>query len=106
MSKIVIRQFKSAIGQKESARQTLEALGLRRPGNVVVREDSATVRGQIRKIAHLVRVHDDRRTSEVEVENERRAASQPAPAEARKPAAKGWQRRTKVTEAEASGSAS
>ena len=80
MSKVVIRQFKSAIGQKESARQTLEALGLRRPGNVVVREDGPTVRGQIRKIAHLVRVHDDRRTGEVEVENERRAAQPQATA--------------------------
>ena len=58
MSKIVIRQHKSAIGEKESARQTLASLGLRRPGNWVEREDSATVRGMLRRIAHLVHVEE------------------------------------------------
>lgn len=56
MSKLVIRQHKSAIGEKHAAQQTLESLGLRRPGNVVEREDSATLRGQLRKVAHLVHV--------------------------------------------------
>jgi large subunit ribosomal protein L30 len=102
MSKVVIRQYKSAIGQKVAARQTLEALGLRRPGNIVVREDSATLRGQIRKIAHLVEVRADRREQDVEVEQERRAQPQAA----KKSEAKGWQRRRKAAEAEASGSAS
>ena len=97
MSKVVIRQYKSAIGQKESARETLAALGLRRPGNVVVREDSPSVRGQIRKIAHLVEVRADRRTENVDVENDRRGAAQPVAktqAEART-----WQRRRKADEA-------
>ena len=58
MSKITIRQHKSAIGEKLAARQTLESLGLRRPGNVVEREDSVTLRGQLRRIAHLVRVEE------------------------------------------------
>lgn len=58
MSKLMIRQHKSAIGEKAAARQTLESLGLRRPGNTVEREDSATLRGQLRKIAHLVRVEE------------------------------------------------
>ena len=105
MSKVVIRQFKSAIGQKESARQTLEALGLRRPGNVVVREDSPTVRGQIRKIAHLVRVHDDRRTGEVEVENERRTPQPEATAKPAETAVSGRRRHGKPV-AKMSGSAS
>ncbi len=56
MSKLVIRQYKSAIGEKIAARQTLQSLGLRRPGNTVEREDSATLRGQLRKIAHLVEI--------------------------------------------------
>ena len=60
MTKVTIRQYKSAIGQKESARQTLASLGLKRPGNVVEREDSATLRGQLRKIAHLVAVEEKR----------------------------------------------
>lgn len=58
MTKLVIRQYKSAIGEKESARQTLASLGLRRPGNTVEREDSATLRGQLRKIAHLVEIQE------------------------------------------------
>ena len=58
MSKVVIRQYKSAIGQRDAARQTLESLGLRRPGNVVERDDSPSLRGQLRKIAHLVTVEE------------------------------------------------
>ena len=58
MSKLVIRQYKSAIGSKIAARETLASLGLRRPGNVVEREDSPSLRGQLRKIAHLVQVDE------------------------------------------------
>jgi large subunit ribosomal protein L30 len=54
VSKLTIRQYKSAIGSKIAARETLASLGLRRPGNVVEREDSATLRGQLRKVNHLV----------------------------------------------------
>ena len=97
MSKVVIHQYKSAIGQKESARETLAALGLRRPGNVVVREDSPSVRGQIRKIAHLVEVRADRRTENVDVENDRRGAAPPVAKT--KAEAKTWQRRRKADEA-------
>jgi len=106
MSKVVIRQYKSAIGQKEAARQTLESLGLRRPGNTVVREDSATLRGQIRKIAHLVEVRADRREQDVEVEQERRAEPKATQAAPKKHEAKKWQRRQKAAEAQASGSPS
>jgi large subunit ribosomal protein L30 len=58
VSKLVIRQHKSAIGEKAKQRETLASVGLRRPGNVVEREDSATLRGQLRKIAHLVSVEE------------------------------------------------
>ena len=58
MSKLVIRQYKSAIGSKIAARETLASLGLRRPGNVVEREDSPSLRGQLRKIAHLVHIDE------------------------------------------------
>ena len=58
MSKLVIRQYKSAIGEKDKQQKTLESLGLRRPGNVVEREDSVTLRGQLRKVAHLLNVED------------------------------------------------
>lgn len=58
MSKLLIRQHKSAIGEKAAARETLASLGLRRPGNIVEREDSVTLRGQLRKVAHLIRVEE------------------------------------------------
>ncbi|HUQ42555.1 MAG TPA: 50S ribosomal protein L30 [Candidatus Limnocylindrales bacterium] len=58
MSKLLIRQHKSAIGEKDAAIQTLASLGLRRPGNFVEREDSVTLRGQLRRIAHLVHIED------------------------------------------------
>jgi len=60
VSKLTIRQYKSAIGSRIAARETLASLGLRRPGNVVEREDSPTLRGQLRKIAHLVHVEDEK----------------------------------------------
>ena len=50
----MIRQHKSSIGEKDAAVQTLRSIGLRRPGNRVEREDSPTLRGQLRKTAHLV----------------------------------------------------
>jgi len=60
VSKLTIRQYKSAIGSRIAARETLASLGLRRPGNVVEREDSPSLRGQLRKIAHLVHVEDEK----------------------------------------------
>ena len=58
MTKLVIRQHKSAIGEKDAQMKTLASVGLKRPGNVVEREDSPTLRGQLRKIAHLVTVEE------------------------------------------------
>jgi large subunit ribosomal protein L30 len=58
VSKLIIRQHKSAIGEKDAAIETLASLGLRRPGNTVEREDSATLRGQLRKVAHLINVEE------------------------------------------------
>ena len=71
MSKLLIRQHKSAIGEKEAARQTLESLGLRRPGNFVEREDSATLRGQLRRVAHLISVEEPRGGKEPSAVKER-----------------------------------
>lgn len=56
MKRLVVVQRRSAIGEKEAARGTLRALGLRRPGMRVHHEDSAQVRGMLRKVAHLVDV--------------------------------------------------
>jgi large subunit ribosomal protein L30 len=61
---LVIRQHKSAIGEKAGAKRTLQALGLRRTGQEVEHADSKVVRGMIRRVAHLVDVSETDANSE------------------------------------------
>lgn len=56
MPELVVTQRKSGIGEKEGARGTLRALGLRRPGDTVHLEDSPQLRGMLRRVSHLVKV--------------------------------------------------
>ncbi|HEY8656803.1 MAG TPA: 50S ribosomal protein L30 [Candidatus Limnocylindria bacterium] len=63
MSRVQIRQHKSAIGEKAGARRTLTALGLRRTGGRVSHEDSPTLRGMLRRVAHLVEVGEEKSRS-------------------------------------------
>ncbi len=58
MTRLVIRQHRSSIGEKIAARRTLVALGLRRTGQTVEQTDSDAVRGMLRRVAHLVEVTD------------------------------------------------
>jgi large subunit ribosomal protein L30 len=56
VTRLVIRQHRSSIGEKIAARRTLVALGLRRTGQIVEQADTNAVRGMLRKVAHLVEV--------------------------------------------------
>jgi large subunit ribosomal protein L30 len=56
MTRLEIRQHKSSIGEKPAAKGTLQALGLKRPGQSVSHEDTPALRGMLRKVAHLVEV--------------------------------------------------
>ena len=56
MSKLTVTQIKSAIGQNPHNRGTLRSLGLGRIGQTNELQDSDTLRGKLRKVAHLVRV--------------------------------------------------
>ena len=58
MATIRIQQIKSKIGYPVDQKRTLEALGLRKIGQVVEKEDSPALRGMIRKVHHLVTVID------------------------------------------------
>ena len=58
MATIKIQQIKSKIGYPVDQKRTLEALGLRKIGQVVEKEDSPAIRGMIRKVHHLVEVID------------------------------------------------
>jgi ribosomal protein L30 len=51
-----IRQIKSGICAPVDQKQTLSGLGLRRIRHEVVRPDTPTVRGQVRKVRHLVEI--------------------------------------------------
>jgi len=53
-----VTQVRSAIGGTEPQRATLRGLGLKRIGDVVVKEDRPEIRGMIRAVTHLVTVEE------------------------------------------------
>ncbi len=58
MAKIKITQIRSGVGHKMNMRRTLLSLGIHRMNQSVVHEDSASLRGMIIKIRHLVKVEE------------------------------------------------
>jgi large subunit ribosomal protein L30 len=54
--KVRIKQIRSSAGHSWRMRQTLEALGLRHHQAEVVHNDSPGLRGQIKKVRHLIEV--------------------------------------------------
>ena len=56
---IRIRQVKGTIGARETHREVLRGLGLRRIRHEVVREDTPAVRGMIAKILVAVELVED-----------------------------------------------
>ena len=58
MATIKVKQIKSKIGYSVDQKRTLEALGLRKIGQVVEKEDSPAIRGMVRKVHHLVTIVD------------------------------------------------
>ena len=58
MSTLRVTQTRSSIGIKPKQRGTLRALGLRRIGRTVEREDTPVIRGMIAKVPHLVQVEE------------------------------------------------
>jgi large subunit ribosomal protein L30 len=53
-----ITLVKSAIGSPKRQRSTVQALGLRKPGQTVERRDTPVIRGMINKVSHLVQVDE------------------------------------------------
>jgi large subunit ribosomal protein L30 len=56
VSSIRITQVRSSIGETETHRGTLRALGLGRIGKVAEHKTSPELEGMLRRVAHLVRV--------------------------------------------------
>jgi len=53
-----VTQIKSKIGGTHVQRNTLRSLGLRRIGDVVVKEDRPEIRGMVQTVRHLVTVEE------------------------------------------------
>ncbi|MET1260287.1 MAG: 50S ribosomal protein L30 [Flavobacteriaceae bacterium] len=54
MAKIKVKQLKSAIKRPQNQKRTLEALGLRKIGQVVEHDATPNILGMIKKVEHLV----------------------------------------------------
>ncbi len=54
MAKIKVKMVKSGIKKPQNQKRTLEALGLKRIGQVVEHEDTPSILGMINKVKHLV----------------------------------------------------
>jgi large subunit ribosomal protein L30 len=55
-ARLAVKQIRSGIGQPETMRRTLKALGFRHHQQVVELDNTASVRGMLFKVRHLVEV--------------------------------------------------
>jgi large subunit ribosomal protein L30 len=58
MARLKVTQIKSEIGGKRNHRETLRTLGLKRIGDIVVKEDRPEIRGMVHTVRHLVAVEE------------------------------------------------
>ncbi|HEY6795986.1 MAG TPA: 50S ribosomal protein L30 [Kineosporiaceae bacterium] len=58
MARLKVTQTRSEIGGLRNQRDTLRTLGLKRIGDVVVKEDRPEIRGMVRAVRHLVTVEE------------------------------------------------
>jgi large subunit ribosomal protein L30 len=56
--KLEITLVRSVIGSKPDQRATVEALGLKKTNQTVVKEENAAMLGMINKVSHLVSVKE------------------------------------------------
>ena len=58
MTRLKVSQVKSGVGGRQNQRDTLRTLGLKRIGDVAVKEDRPEIRGMINTVSHLVTVEE------------------------------------------------
>ena len=56
--RLKVTQIKSKVSEKQNQRDTLRSLGLKRIGDVVVKEDRPEIRGMVKTVTHLVAVEE------------------------------------------------
>ena len=59
MKKIKITLIKSLAGKKKRQRRTIKALGLKKIGSSVIKEDNPQIRGMIGSVSYMVKVNDE-----------------------------------------------
>jgi large subunit ribosomal protein L30 len=58
MARLKVEQKRSIIGCKQNQRDTLRTLGLKRIGDIVVKEDRPEIRGMLQTVRHLIVVEE------------------------------------------------
>jgi large subunit ribosomal protein L30 len=58
MAQLKVQQKRGLVGLKKNQRETLRTLGLKRIGDVVVKEDRPEIRGMVNTVRHLVTVEE------------------------------------------------
>ena len=58
MAQLKVQQKRGTVGLKDKQRETLRSLGLKRIGDVVVKEDRPEIRGMINTVRHLVTIEE------------------------------------------------
>lgn len=58
MAKLKITLVKSTIGRKQDQKDTVTALGLKKIGSAVEKEDTPQIRGMINKVSFLLKVEE------------------------------------------------
>lgn len=58
MAMIKIKLIKSPIGKPETHRRTIEALGFKKIGQVVEKNDTPQIRGMIHQVDYMVEILD------------------------------------------------
>ncbi len=58
MTQLKISQTRSGIGGRQNQRDTLRSLGLKRIGDVAVKEDRPEIRGMLATVQHLITVEE------------------------------------------------
>jgi large subunit ribosomal protein L30 len=58
MGRLKVTQVRSRAGAKQNQRDTLRTLGLKRIGDIVVKEDRPEIRGMVATVSHMVTVEE------------------------------------------------
>jgi large subunit ribosomal protein L30 len=59
VAKLRITLIKSGSGYAEDQKKTLKSLGFHRLNQSVIQKDSASVRGMLNKVKHLIKVEEE-----------------------------------------------